>query len=327
MIDIKLVNLNMKYGEKEVLKNINLEINAGEICVLLGPSGCGKTTLLEIISGLTNQTSGQIFFQGEEITSKLPKDREIAMIFQNYALYPNMNVYKNIEFPLKIKGIKPQVREEQVENMLGLVNLTDKRKQSVNSLSGGEKQRVAIARALITNPKVFLMDEPLSSLDTNLRWKMQNEIIRIHKAIQTTMIYVTHDYNEAINIASKIVVMNEGEIVQVGTVNELLNNPKHLFVLQFFYQNSLNVLSSESYNQLFNQNVEGEVVAFKASELVFDDNGLEVVITDILRYDYYILVRVAVNGDELVLITDQLKDLEIGKKLKVSIKENSIFVF
>ncbi len=327
MVKIKIKNLSKSFEDKEVLKNINLTVEKNELCVLLGVSGCGKTTLLEIIAGLQD-AKGDILFNDKTINNKLPSDREISMIFQNYALYPNMTVYKNVEFPLKIKKLKKKERDEKVMNALKLVDLHTRKNSSTTILSGGEKQRVAIARALVTKPKVFLMDEPLSNLDVSLRAKMRNEIRRIHNQSNTTTIYVTHDQNEAINIADKIVVMNNGTIEQIGTVEEILLKPKTLYVLEFFNQNSLNKLSTKDYNNLFKTNINNnKLIAFKANSLYEDPKGIYCIIKDIELFEHYKLLKVQCENITLLYTVPMENKYKINDEVYLSVDEAKLYLF
>lgn len=235
MAEIELIGLTKEYDKgKTAVKSIDLKIEDGETVVLVGPSGCGKTTTLRMIAGLEEPTAGKILMDGVEI-NKLPvKDRDMAMIFQSYALYENMTVFDNIAFPLKMRKVSKeeiQSRVEAIADQLGLTEYLDRRPKA---LSGGERQRVAMGRAIIRNPKVYLMDEPLSNLDAKLRIKLRMELAQMKEKLGTTMIYVTHDQTEAMTLADKIVVMKDGEIMQVGTPQEIYDKPANPFVAEFF---------------------------------------------------------------------------------------------
>ncbi len=237
-----------KKGETEIKKDvvgcrsINLEVEDKEFCVLVGPSGCGKSTTLRMVAGLEGITSGQIYIGDRLINDVPPKDRDIAMVFQNYALYPHMNVYENMSFALRLKKIPRKEIEQRVEEaskILGIFNLLDRKPAA---LSGGEKQRVAVGRAIVRKPKVFLFDEPLSNLDAKLRMEMRAELVKLHNALQTTMIYVTHDQVEAMTMGDKIVVMKKGLIQQVDIPMVLYKEPENKFVAGFIGSPPMNFM-------------------------------------------------------------------------------------
>ncbi len=230
---ICLKNLVKDFDGQIVLKGINLDIYENEFVTLLGPSGCGKTTILRIIGGFLSQTQGEIYFADKEISEVPPYKREINTVFQKYALFPHMNVYDNIAFGLKIKKEPKDIIEQKVMRMLKLVGLEGFRKRSINEMSGGQQQRVALARALVNEPKVLLLDEPLGALDFKLRKEMQYELKKIQQEVGITFIYVTHDQEEALTMSDKIAVIREGEIQQIGTPEEIYNEPKNRFVANF----------------------------------------------------------------------------------------------
>lgn len=248
-MDLKLDSIKVVRG-KNTIDNLSLEICSNEFCVIVGPSRCEKSTLLETISGLINPNNGTIQFNGDDITNKEPKDCEIGYVFQDYALYPNMIVFENIEFGLKINKVKKVDRKQLVNDMINKMELNEHTNKCPSNLSGGQKQRVAIARALILKSKVLLLDEPLSSLDANLRNQIRSYIKHVHNENNLTSIFVTHDQSEALSLADKLVVMNDGVIQQVGTPREIYHEPENLFVLSFFNSDSLNKVSKErAYNE------------------------------------------------------------------------------
>lgn len=242
---IKVENIKKSFGNTEILKGINLEIKDSSFTIILGPSGCGKTTLLRIISGLEQEDSGEIFISDKNITRVEPKDRHVAMVFQNYALYPHMDVYKNVEYSLKIKRVPKAERKEKVMEALRIVGLEDQVKKLPAQMSGGQRQRVALARAIVKNPDVFLMDEPLSNLDAKLRNQMRHSILELHKKLGTTFVYVTHDQTEAMTMGDNIVLMNEGHIVQQGSPKEMYTNPNHIFVAGFIGNPPTNIIKTD----------------------------------------------------------------------------------
>lgn len=236
---IELVNINKDFGKTETLKNINLYIRRNEFLTLLGPSGCGKTTTLRIIAGFEQPSSGTVFFMGKDISDVPPYQRELNTVFQNYALFPHLNVYENIAFGLRIKKADKDFINEQVTNMLELVNLKGFENRLPDSLSGGQQQRVAIARALVNRPQVLLLDEPLGALDLKLRKEMQLELKNMQKALGITFMYVTHDQEEALTMSDTIVVMNQGIIQQIGTPTDIYNEPENAFVADFIGESNI----------------------------------------------------------------------------------------
>lgn len=236
---VELVNVNKSFGNNLVLDNMNLYIRDKEFLTLLGPSGCGKTTTLRLIGGFETATSGKILFEGKDISNIPAYERNINTVFQKYALFPNMNVYENIAFGLKIKKIEKSIINEKVKEMLRLVNLKGFEKRSIQSLSGGQQQRIAIARALVNEPKVLLLDEPLGALDLKLRKDMQVELKNIQKRVGITFVYVTHDQEEALTMSDTIVVMNEGKIQQIGTPLDIYNEPKNAFIASFIGESNI----------------------------------------------------------------------------------------
>lgn len=230
---VKLENFSKTYGKKEIIKNLNLDVYEGEFLTLLGSSGCGKTTILRSISGLDCPTSGKVYIDGEDVTDLEPPKRKVNTIFQNYALFPLMNIYDNIAFGLKMKKVHKDIIKERVREMLELVHLEGYEKRKPSELSGGEQQRVSIVRGLINNPKVLLLDEPLSALDLKLRKKMQIELKQLQKKLGITFIYVTHDQDEALSMSDRIVVLKNGNIEQIGSPIEVYEKPNSLYVADF----------------------------------------------------------------------------------------------
>ncbi len=233
MADLSIKNLKKAYGEVEILKGINLEIKDHEFVVFVGPSGCGKSTLLRSIAGLEEVTGGHIYLDNKEITELAPAKRDLAMVFQSYALYPHMTVRDNLSFALKLAGAKRAVIDEKVAEAARILELDQLLERKPKDLSGGQRQRVAIGRAIVRHPKVFLFDEPLSNLDAALRVQMRLELARLHHDLNATMIYVTHDQVEAMTLADKVVVLNGGRVEQVGSPMELYHHPANQFVAGF----------------------------------------------------------------------------------------------
>ena len=236
---IRLSDCFMKFDDDVILDHINLYINDKEFLTLLGPSGCGKTTTLRIIGGFQKPTSGDVFFDGVRINDVPPHKRKVNTVFQKYALFTHMNIFENVAFGLRISKVPEAELRERVEEALALVNLAGYGKRSVNSLSGGQQQRVAIARAIVNRPQVLLLDEPLGALDLKLRKDMQIELKRIQQQVGITFVYVTHDQEEALTMSDTVVVMNEGRIQQIGTPQDIYNEPKNAFVADFIGESNL----------------------------------------------------------------------------------------
>lgn len=242
MADIQLKGLTKRWGSFTGLKPMDLAIGDGEFLVLLGPSGCGKTTTMRMIAGLEDATDGDILIGGRRVNDLEPKDRDIAMVFQSYGLYPTMTVYENIRFPLKVRGIPETDHRDRVMRAARTVELTEFLDRKPAALSGGQRQRVALARAIVRKPRVFLMDEPLSNLDAKLRVSTRAQIKNLHHELKTTTIYVTHDQIEAMTLADRIVVLNAGGIAQVGSPLDLYERPDNEFVAQFIGSPAMNLL-------------------------------------------------------------------------------------
>jgi len=230
---IELKNLSKSFDGELVLDELNLNITENEFITLLGPSGCGKTTTLRIVGGFTTPDSGQVIFEGKDITNLAPNKRQINTVFQKYALFPHMTIAENIAFGLKISGKSKSYIDDKIKYALKLVNLSGYEKRKPTSLSGGQQQRIAIARAIVNEPKVLLLDEPLGALDLKLRQEMQYELIRMKKELGITFLYVTHDQEEALTMSDKVVVMNQGYIQQMGTPEKIYNEPENAFVAAF----------------------------------------------------------------------------------------------
>lgn len=228
---IELKNISISFDGETILENLNLSIKDREFITFLGPSGCGKTTILRTIAGFLTPDSGDIYFDGENISKLPPHKRNINTVFQRYALFPHLNVFENIAFGLKIQNLPKDEIKSRVERLLKVVNLQGYEKRKPSQLSGGQQQRVAIARALVNRPKVLLLDEPLAALDLKLRKEMQLELKEMQQKLNTTFIYVTHDQEEALTMSDTVIVMNEGEIQQIGTPQNIYNEPKMLLLL------------------------------------------------------------------------------------------------
>jgi len=248
MAKVVLKDISKNFGKKQILKDINLEIPDGEFVVLVGASGCGKSTLLRMIAGLEQQTKGSIIIEDKVVDKVPPKDRDIAMVFQSYALYPHLTVEENIALGLKVRKTAKCEIKRRVQRAVEILQLEDYMKAKPKELSGGQRQRVALARAIVREPKVFLMDEPLSNLDAKLRSQMRSEIKKLHKKLKTTFIYVTHDQTEALTMGDRVVVLNNGIIQQVDTPQNIYNHPKNVFVATFMGSNPMNIVEAKIEN-------------------------------------------------------------------------------
>jgi multiple sugar transport system ATP-binding protein len=242
MAEVALRQVVKKFGEIEAVRSIDLDIPDNEFVVLVGPSGCGKSTTLRMIAGLEEVTSGDISIGGEVVNDLPPKDRDIAMVFQNYALYPHMTAFENMSFGLKLRKIAKTEIRQRVEHAARILDITELLDRRPKALSGGQRQRVAMGRAIVRNPKVFLFDEPLSNLDAKLRVQMRTEIKRVHQKVKTTTVYVTHDQVEAMTLADRVVVMNHGRIEQIGTPQDLYHHPRTRFVAGFIGSPAMNFI-------------------------------------------------------------------------------------
>ena len=252
MAEVTLTNIKKTYkGGVEVVKGINFAVKDKEFLVLVGPSGCGKSTVLRMIAGLEEITDGDLLIGDKKVNNVSSSERGIAMVFQNYALYPHMNSYENMAFGLKIQKVPKEEIKERVMVAAKILNIEPLLDRKPGKMSGGQRQRIAIGRAIVRRPEVFLFDEPLSNLDAKLRGKMRIELAKLHKKLDTTMIYVTHDQVEAMTLGERIVVMNEGEVMQIAPPIELFNNPKNKFVAEFIGSPQMNF-------------IEGRIVQFKS---------------------------------------------------------------
>ena len=271
---IELKNIEKSFGANKVIDKFNIKINHGEFIVLVGPSGCGKSTLLRMISGLESVDEGEIHLDKKIINNLIPSKRGIAMVFQSYALYPHMNVYENMSFGLKTEKLEKNEIDKKVKDAAKTLQIEDLLDRKPGQLSGGQRQRVAIGRAITRNPKLFLFDEPLSNLDAALRSEMRVEISKLHKQLNTNMIYVTHDQIEAMTLADKIVILNNGNVEQVGTPDEIYNNPSNIFVAEFIGVPKMNILKNGIESLLKNLNLKPETyLGIRPEHILANGNG------------------------------------------------------
>jgi len=268
MSALSVVNVNKHFGKVHVLKDINIEVDNGEFVVFVGPSGCGKSTLLRVIAGLENASTGEVSIAGQSVNHLPPSKRGIAMVFQSYALYPHLNVKKNMSLALKQEKQPKAEIERRIEKASNMLNLNDYLNRYPSELSGGQRQRVAIGRAIVRQPALFLFDEPLSNLDAALRMNTRVEIAALHKQLATSMVYVTHDQTEAMTLADKIVVLRDGAVEQVGTPMALYNNPVNQFVAGFLGAPSMNFLPANLINDGDNR-----TLGLRPEDLVLENDG------------------------------------------------------
>ena len=276
MAKIILSDIEKSWGSVTAVSKINLEINDGEFIVILGPSGCGKTTTMRMVAGLEDPTSGKIMIDDLVVNDLEPKDRDVAMVFQNYGLYPHLNVFDNIRFPLKVRKVDPEKQNTRVKKAAKLVELEHLLDRKPKELSGGQRQRVALARAIVREPKVFLMDEPLSNLDAKLRVSTRSQLQNLHHELKVTTIYVTHDQVEAMTLADRVVVMNHGNIQQIGTPSTIYNYPANIFVAGFIGSPPMNIIRGKITdgvfsNDMMNVKVENQIngetyIGFRAED-------------------------------------------------------------
>ncbi len=301
MSKINIKNLEKSFGENKVINNFNIDIKDGEFIVLVGPSGCGKSTLLRMVSGLESIDRGEIFLDTKLINNLIPSKREIAMVFQSYALYPHMNVFENMSFGLKMEKISKNEINEKVNHAATILQIEDLLERKPKQLSGGQRQRVAIGRAITRNPKVFLFDEPLSNLDAALRSEMRVEISKLHKKLKTNIIYVTHDQIEAMTLADRIVVLNKGIIEQFGTPDEIYNDPNNIFVAEFIGSPKMNIVKVNN-EQIINSNT---IELFK-NKITFEN------------FDFKDEIYLGIRPEDISIKSDH----EIKLDVKVDLIEN-----
>ncbi|MBO6180532.1 sn-glycerol-3-phosphate ABC transporter ATP-binding protein UgpC [bacterium] len=323
MSNVILKNVKKTYdNNKVVINSVNLEIKDKEFIVLVGSSGCGKSTLLRMIAGLENITDGEIFIGDKKVNDVPPKDRDIAFVFQSYALYPHMTVRENIAFGLKMRKVPKAEIEKKVQDAAQILNLTEYLDRKPKQLSGGQRQRVALGRAIVRNPKVFLMDEPLSNLDAKLRVQMRSEIKKLHEKLQTTFIYVTHDQTEALTMGDRIVLLNNGDIQQVDSPDEVYNNPKNTFVAGFIGSPQMNFIDGKDLG--LDENI---LYGIRPEKMVKPDGNIkltvEVDISEMLGSEKIAYFDIGAKHCSAVLSSD----FNIGKTLDLSINSADLYKF
>lgn len=314
---VRIDNVTKTFGQTTAVSNFSAELEDGHLICLLGPSGCGKSTLLNMLCGIIPVSQGQIFFDDKDVTKLPPDQRNIGMVFQNYALYPHMTVAENIAFPLEIQKVKRDERKARVEEIAKLVHVDNLLRRYPSELSGGQQQRVAIARAMVKKPQLLLMDEPLSNLDARLRLEMREEIRRIQKETGITTVFVTHDQEEAMSISDSILLMKDGVLIQNGLCQELYVNPNCLFVAEF--------LGNPPANKIIQDD---KILAIRPEAFILDPNGTEAEIQFISEMGKDQIVTMTYLGNTVRAILN-LEDsaLSAGSKIKVSVKQKGLFTF
>ena len=342
---VTLKNINKQYKKGvDVIKDVSLEIGAGEFLVIVGPSGCGKSTLLRMVAGLEKTTGGQIFIDGRDVTKEEPGERDIAMVFQNYALYPHMTVYDNMAYGLRNRKVPEDEIKQRVEDASKALQLSEFLPRKPSQLSGGQRQRVAMGRAIVRSPKVFLFDEPLSNLDAKLRTQMRVEIKRLQRELGTTSIYVTHDQVEAMTLADRLIVLNKGNVDQIGSPKELYANPQTMFVAGFLGSPSMNFLKANHvsrFSDSFKQRVDaysqtgGTIQVGVRPEQLFPssegagDIELNVTVLAVEDLGADCLVYIQLKGIDTPLIwrAPAGYEIEIGASISVSASAESLHLF
>lgn len=339
MSEITLRNVTKKWGDFIGVDDFNLTIADKEFLVLLGPSGCGKTTTMRMIAGLEDVTDGSISIDGNVINDLEPKDRDVAMVFQSYALYPNMNVYENIRFPLKVRGVDAALHDEKVRRASAMVELDEFLHRKPAELSGGQRQRVALARAIVREPNVFLMDEPLSNLDAKLRVSTRAQIKNLSHELAVTTIYVTHDQIEAMTLADRVVVMEKGVVQQVGTPTEIYDKPANTFVASFIGNPAMNLIKGQIKAGTFmadSVKIEGfkapdddYIIGFRAEDatVLHKKSNINAPIYSIELLGDATAVTVRIDGQLVTVRSDKSYRAEIGSNVSVSVPKEICHLF
>ncbi|WP_305985336.1 ABC transporter ATP-binding protein [Roseibium sp. MMSF_3544] len=323
MTALTLQNVNKSFGPVHVLKDVNLEVEDGEFVVFVGPSGCGKSTLLRVIAGLEDVTSGDVHIGGEHVNLTPPSKRGIAMVFQSYALYPHLNVRGNMSLALKQERQSKDVIEQRITEATRMLNLEEYLDRYPSELSGGQRQRVAIGRAIVRHPKLFLFDEPLSNLDAALRMNTRLEIAKLHRQLEASMIYVTHDQSEAMTLADKIVVLRDGRVEQIGSPMELYNNPVNRFVAGFLGSPAMNFLPAGLVRE-----GDERTLGVRPEDLFLSENGeLSATVEHVEELGGDTNVIAMVKGNQLTARLFGQHAIEPGRELNFAISEGKSYYF
>ena len=342
MAKINLKNLQKSYGKTKVIHDLSVDIKEGELVVIVGPSGCGKSTLLRMVAGLEDINSGSILFDNKEVNDLEPRERNIAMVFQNYALYPHMTVLQNMSYSLKILKIPKDEINSRVQKAAEILELGELLERRPSQLSGGQRQRVAMGRAIVRDPVAFLFDEPLSNLDAKLRVQMRLEIKKLQTQLKTTSLYVTHDQVEAMTLADRMVVMNEGNVEHVGTPLEVYTKPKTLFTAQFIGSPAMNILKGECQSSQINLSSGAKLktnskhngrvnVGLRPEDFSINEKGLiklNVELVELIGANTLIHGRLENSNEILVAsIAGVISESEIGNQINLSFDENKLHLF
>ncbi|MGL5168212.1 MAG: ABC transporter ATP-binding protein [Afipia sp.] len=342
MSEIRLEKVRKAYGPVVAVHGVDLTIRDGEFVVFLGPSGCGKSTTLRMMAGLEEITSGKIFIGDRDVTALEPKDRNIAMVFQNYALYPHKTIYENLAFGLRMRKMDPAQIDLRVQRAAKMLGLDEFLKRKPKQLSGGQMQRVALGRALVREPEVFLLDEPLSNLDAKLRVRMREEIARLHQEVGTSMVYVTHDQVEAMTLANRIVIMRDGHVQQVGAPLEVYDRPVNLFVAGFIGSPEMNLIEGRASNGMFEsgalrivlpalyQGINEDIVLGIRPEHIALGEG-----PDALAFEVAVIEQLGaqtlgigeVSGARLRILTDRVDNWTFGQRIPVRLQAGRLHLF
>jgi len=336
---IELKNVSKYWGDVRAVEKLNINIEEGEFVVLLGPSGCGKSTTLRLIAGLENVSSGGIFIGGKNVNNIDPSSRNISMVFQSYALFPHLNVEENIIFGLKVRKVKKGDRQVKLKNVAEKVGLSNLLKRKPAELSGGQRQRVALARAIISENPICLMDEPLSNLDAKLRHQMRSEIRSLQKDLNITLIYVTHDQTEAMSMADKIVLLNEGEIVQQGRPKELYEKPENTFTAKFLGNPPMNLINLEvdrkgNYIPIFEEKYfikqksdKKNILGIRPEDIEISKEGIKCTINDLDYQGSDVVLSLQLGNQEIFARIDSKKVEELDNHVYINWDNNNLHLF
>ena len=336
---IELKNVSKYWGDVRAVEKLNINIEEGEFVVLLGPSGCGKSTTLRLIAGLENVSSGGIFIGGKNVNNIDPSSRNISMVFQSYALFPHLNVEENIIFGLKVRKVKKGDRQVKLKNVAEKVGLSNLLKRKPAELSGGQRQRVALARAIISENPICLMDEPLSNLDAKLRHQMRSEIRSLQKDLNITLIYVTHDQTEAMSMADKIVLLNEGEIVQQGRPKELYEKPENTFTAKFLGNPPMNLINLEvdrkgNYIPIFEEKYfikqkseKKKILGIRPEDIEISKEGIKCTINDLDYQGSDVVLSLQLGNQEIFARIDSKKVEELDNHVYINWDNNNLHLF